>query len=992
MGSVVELDLSRGRGPAAQIFELLSKQDAVIVLRNVPEIRRLGATIVSVATAMGSPALGQEVAHILQTREIPSLEALSLLYRALHHLRDSRYISALFSDLVGSCGLPQPMLIDSGYYRMAIVDRLAEAASRPDLFEVSPLIGHPNEAETMLVGPEWGQAHRDLGFPHYHFQLNFWFPLHDIDAAHSLPIFPAVYRSAAPEYTQPSDPDPNAWGYGPALQVPLRFGDTLLFHSEQLHGSPPSGGRNRLSVELRVAAACIDDNAKSYRRLFWNIENFLAAGQGADAADRADEIGALPPGDPKVGDLLAAQTAHAVFNGLFRKRAVSLAAGFVRRPDAAIADTVDLGPEGFAALVDRLIALPCGEDLLLATSRLLIARRHQDLGRRVLLHLIRRSRSYFWLLEVGRVAADAGWYDVAATAFGAAVIRAETAPVALGRYTAGLAPPRPNSPVKQLLPRVAKRAAVALRRRAEIEQTQGKRTTVTFDHSLFWPPEILASLERHDVLLLSNLLLVLPLGRAFHPEQILDNGENVAVGYEIEDLARSISEPLGQKANTLRPVTGPAVVAGEYILQVYLNGWYAIPRAHGAVDYVSDDVMKIPGVIALHAAAPAADAAQKLIGLAGDIAHAVEERGQLQYLVENVFKRGATRSLGKLKVDEDFVSYAFYDDRAALAAALRAVVGKPTRPLRLIGPSRAVDDLVAGLRNDGHNAEAVYWSYADPIPDGGLRDGILCETPKTFADWAKFSSIEKSGGRLVPIWRLVLPWSLPLELLSNYQYTVKTLDEVIANYQGSPSALEAMIVRLEKVFPLRGRTVLEFGPSWGNHTSGLVAAGAAHITTIEGRPENALKLLVAKYVMGWDNVDLVLDNFQSFGPWAERRYDIVYAQGVYYHCQNPFVFFDGLTKLSDAVMLGGWCCDDRKPARPWDSLQHEGESYRAKAYAEDSLFLSGLGLTSYMLDKGDIQAYFARHGYQAKYCEARPAHDNPHELGAEYVEIFFVKE
>src|SRR5258708_36021038 len=90
---------------------------------------------------------------------------------------------------------------------------------------------------------------------------------------------------------------------------------------------------------------------------------------------------------------------------------------------------------------------------------------------------------------------------------------------------------------------------------------------------------------------------------------------------------------------------------------------------------------------------------------------------------------------------------------------------------------------------DGHAAETVAWSYADPIPVGGLRDDgglcILCETPKTFEDWAKFAAVtENGGGRLQPNLPLVLPLSGALQHLFNYPYNVKTLGDLIEDCLG----------------------------------------------------------------------------------------------------------------------------------------------------------------------------------------------------------------
>ena len=72
---------------------------------------------------------------------------------------------------------------------------------------------------------------------------------------------------------------------------------------------------------------------------------------------------------------------------------------------------------------------------------------------------------------------------------------------------------------------------------------------------------------------------------------------------------------------------------------------------------------------------------------------------------------------------------------------------------------------------------------------------------------------------------------------------------------------------------LKGRTVIEFGPADGVNTGRLIATGARQITAVEGRPENVVKLLAAKYAMGWDNLEILADNFQVPGRWASRHYD-----------------------------------------------------------------------------------------------------------------------
>src|SRR5262249_21503516 len=136
-----------------------------------------------------------------------------------------------------------------------------------------------------------GGPHRDVDVAHYTFQLNFWFPLHDVPAENSLLLFPEIYTKPVP-YQQIPDPlrEPDRWGYGKALRRALRVGDLVLFHSQHFHASPSEAPeRDRLSAELRIASACIDDNAHVYRRLFWRAENFAPV-TGAPAAERAARL------------------------------------------------------------------------------------------------------------------------------------------------------------------------------------------------------------------------------------------------------------------------------------------------------------------------------------------------------------------------------------------------------------------------------------------------------------------------------------------------------------------------------------------------------------------------------------------------------------------------------------------------------------------------------------------------------------------------------
>lgn len=343
-------------------------------------------------------------------------------------------------------------------------------------------------------------------------------------------------------------------------------------------------------------------------------------------------------------------------------------------------------------------------------------------------------------------------------------------------------------------------------------------------------------------------------------------------------------------------------------------------------------------------------------------------------------------------MDEDFLQFAFNNDSEAIVTALAAVLAREPSTVRLIGSPASTNYLCSGLQQRGYQVDRCVWSYAEALPTGGLGEGILCEVPKSFEDWAKCAALT-ADGRVRPIWRLVLPLSLLREMLSKYEYNAATLQELLMVYRGRAEEqvgrrVNQHIERIEQYFPLQGKRVIEFGPSDGNHTADLVASGAAHVLAVEGRPENVIKLLVAKYVMGWQNLDVAMDNFQSPGSWAARRYDLVYAQGVYYHCQNPLIFLDMLTRLGDVIFIGGWAATDEKPLSPWIALEHDGEIFRGKAYAESHHFLSGLAKQSYMLGRTEIERFLACRGFVTKYCDVTIDQDG---LSTEFVRLLAMK-
>jgi hypothetical protein len=63
---------------------------------------------------------------------------------------------------------------------------------------------------------------------------------------------------------------------GKFISPPLKTGQILLFHSEHFHASPLNRSRIRLSIDIRFAVNCPDDNSHYRRKSFFRLSNFVS--------------------------------------------------------------------------------------------------------------------------------------------------------------------------------------------------------------------------------------------------------------------------------------------------------------------------------------------------------------------------------------------------------------------------------------------------------------------------------------------------------------------------------------------------------------------------------------------------------------------------------------------------------------------------------------------------------------------------------------------
>ena len=320
--------------------------------------------------------------------------------------------------------------------------------------------------------------------------------------------------------------------------------------------------------------------------------------------------------------------------------------------------------------------------------------------------------------------------------------------------------------------------------------------------------------------------------------------------------------------------------------------------------------------------------------------------------------RAAGRSSGS-KVLPDWVK------EPSLLALIAAKIAALDTAVVLLGGEEA-QALGRGLLDPERRITHVPWSFGESLDWSSIAHDaslVVCLSPNTASDWLAMRSLkQRHAGPVLGIHELVLPLTALLLAQDQLEYYAGTLEQIAPYYQGERSM--SGIEELDRLFPLAGRRIIEMGPLDGCQTAAMVHAGAHEVTCIEARAENALKTLVAAHAMGWQNVRVVMDDFHNADAHRYGRFDLVFAHGVYYHSNAPFLFLENLLSLSDRVFLGGFCATDALPTAPWEELEYAGRRYRAKRYRETDNITAGVDEYGFFFHPEDLADFFRHRGYR----------------------------
>ena len=290
--------------------------------------------------------------------------------------------------------------------------------------------------------------------------------------------------------------------------------------------------------------------------------------------------------------------------------------------------------------------------------------------------------------------------------------------------------------------------------------------------------------------------------------------------------------------------------------------------------------------------------------------------------------------------------------------------------VRVLGQRQDARLLVEALHTTERSATLHDPNQLDSLPPDA--DVVVVEPPPGAARYKLIHTLRIEQGRRV----------FTADQLLAGGALVEAIDQLVGIYiQPVPKALGYMvgapiwgpIARLQERESLVGKRVIEFGPLDGCMTGSLVAAGAASVTCVEVRLANVLKVLVARQVMGWQNVEIAIDDMHNVDDKSYGQFDVVVAHGVYYHSATPLQFLRNLTTLGSTIFLGGYAPDPEHPRAPLVELHHDGLTVRAQPFRE-KLSNDGAGVhpSGYYLVTDDLIRLFESWGFDVELISLEP--------------------
>lgn len=367
----------------------------ILILRNVQPIKEFRGHLIDLSCGYGDAReTKQELLQFYESGKLPSLPTIFALRCGMQLVIKSRLLSQYLAPFIEKIGFEASVLLDGGISRLVfpngLINELRESGQYDPVDFLRDRADGPTE--TFMPVEHSNIVHRDFNRVHYQLQCNIWFPLHDIAHDERLRIWAEQYRNSVSDIDAASD---IVDCLGCPVEYKLNFGDAIIFHGEHIHASPSKAhgvaDYRRHTFDLRVATSCGNNN-KGYRDNFFNLNNFIAAGNYSS---------------PSVVDDTRCN---------YMER-------FLEKMDAAnyylwvLENRNDLTKKDIEDIMEIFLRLPFAEDRYLILLDKALSMGMFEAAKKVAEQITALSPHFFWLLRCGEIVEKYGLDDIANALF-----------------------------------------------------------------------------------------------------------------------------------------------------------------------------------------------------------------------------------------------------------------------------------------------------------------------------------------------------------------------------------------------------------------------------------------------------------------------------------------------------------------------------------------------------------------------------------------------
>lgn len=243
-------------------------KDDVVIIKNAAPIEKFRKNLIKSLPK----EYQEEIYNLYHHKIIPSQKAIYYLRNGLNLVRDIKYLSTLLYEFITLSFRDKSIVVDGGISRLLFPVKKYETLRSSFLFHHKDFQRErgSSDVETFMNGES--NIHRDFNRFCSVDMFNLWIPMHDMEESEILSIY-LDYRDK--NIFDMDNTQKNRAILKNKLVFDLKFGDILLFHSEQLHHSPIRDLKKtiRHSFDFRVMVGENSD-AGHYRENFDNLKNF----------------------------------------------------------------------------------------------------------------------------------------------------------------------------------------------------------------------------------------------------------------------------------------------------------------------------------------------------------------------------------------------------------------------------------------------------------------------------------------------------------------------------------------------------------------------------------------------------------------------------------------------------------------------------------------------------------------------------------------------